>query len=202
MKLYFSPGACSMAPHIILHELGKKFTIEKVDLGAHKTDGGKDFMKINGKGYVPTLELKKGEVLTEVSTILQYLADKSKSTKFLPKLGSMNRYRAMETLNFVASELHKSIGGLFNPAMPAEGKEQIKIRVNKRLAYVEALLGKQKFIGGKTYSVADAYAFTVINWCNHVGMDLKPYKNIGNYLATIAKRPAVQAAMKAEGLLG
>ncbi len=201
MKLYFAPGACSMAPHIMLHELGKKFTIEKVDLGAHKTEGGKDFMKINGKGYVPTLEIGKGEVLTEVATILQYLADKSKSTKYLPKAGTMNRYRAMETLNFIASELHKGIGGLFNPAMPDAGKATIKDRVAKRLAFVDGILAKQKFIAGKTFSVADAYAFTVINWCNHVGIDLGKYKNIGTYLGTIAKRPAVQATLKAEGLI-
>ena len=122
MKLYYAPGACSMAPHIILHELGKKFTIEKVDLGAKKTESGKDFLKANSKGYVPTLEIKKDENLTEVATILQYLADKAKATKLLPKAGTMARYRAMESLNFVASELHKGIGGLFNPAMPDAGK--------------------------------------------------------------------------------
>lgn len=202
MKLYYEPGACSMAPHIMLHELGKKFTIEKVDLGEHKTADGKDFMKVNRKGYVPTLELKKDEVLTEVSTILQYLVDKSKSTKFLPKFGAMNLCRSMETLNFIASELNKGIGSLFNPTMPAEGKESIKLRVAKRLAYVDGLLAKQKFIAGKTFSVADAYALTVISWCNHVGIDLSIYKHISTYLATVAKRPAVQAAMKAEGLLG
>jgi glutathione S-transferase len=202
MKLYYAPGACSMATHIMLNELGKKFTTEKVDLRAHKTEAGKDFTKINGKGYVPTLEIGKGEVLTEVSTILQYLADKSKSTKYLPKAGTMARYRAMETLNFIASELHKGIGGLFNPAMPDAGKALIKERVAKRLAYVEGVLGKQKFIAGKTFSVADAYAFTVIRWCNGVGIDLSGHKNISAYMAAIAKRPAVQATMKAEGLLG
>jgi glutathione S-transferase len=202
MKLYYAPGACSLAPHIVLHELGKKFDIEKVDLGTKKTDGGKDFGKINSKGYVPTLELKKGEVLTEVSTIIQYLADKSKSTKFLPKLGTMNRYRAMETLNFIASELHKGIGGLFNKAMPEEGRKIITDRVKARLDYVDGLLGKQKFIAGKTFSVADAYAFTVLNWGQWVGLDIKPWKNITKYMEVIAKRPAVQAALKAEGLLG
>jgi glutathione S-transferase len=202
MKLYYAPGACSLAPHIMLHELGKKFEIEKVDLGPKKTDKGKDFMKINGKGYVPTLELKKGEVLTEVSTIIQYLADKSKSTKFLPKLGTMNRYRAMETLNFVASELHKGIGGLFNKQMPEEGRKLINDRVKLRLDYLEGVLGKNKFISGKTFSVADAYAFTVLNWGQWVGIDMKAWKNIAKYMEVIAKRPAVKAAMKAEGLLG
>lgn len=201
MKLYYSPGACSMAPHIILRELGKKFELEKVDIGAKKTSSGKDFWKVNGKGYVPTLELKKGEVLTEVSTILQFLADKAKATKILPKAGTMARYRTMEMLNFVASELHKGIGGLFNPAMPEDGKKAIKDRVGKRLDYFDGVLAKNKFITGKTFSVADAYAFTVINWCNKVGIDLGQWKNIPAYMVRIAARPAVQATMKAEGLI-
>jgi glutathione S-transferase len=191
-----------MAPHIVLHELGKKFEIEKVDLGVKKTDGGKDFNKINGKGYVPTLEMKKGEVLTEVSTIVQYLADKAKNTKLLPKAGTMARYRAMETLNFVASELHKGLGGLFNKAMPEEGRKVIIERVNKRLDYVDGVLAKNKFLTGKSFSVADAYAFTILNWGQWVGVDMKNWKNISKYLEAVAKRPAVQAAMKAEGLLG
>jgi glutathione S-transferase len=202
MKLYYAPGACSMAPHIILNELGKKFTIEKVDMGSKKTDGGKDFNKINAKSYVPTLEIKKDEVLTEVSTILQYLADKAKATKILPKAGTMARYRAMETLNFISSELHKSIGGLFNKAMPEDGRKIIIERVTKRFDYVDALLAKSKFIGGKTFSVSDAYAFTVINWCNWVGVDFKKWKNIARYMEMMSARPSVQAAMKAEGLLG
>ena len=202
MKLYYAPGACSMAPHIILNEIGKKFTIEKVDLGTKKTDGGKDFNKVNAKSYVPTLEIKKDEVLTEVSTILQYLADKAKATKILPKAGTMARYRAMETLNFISSELHKSIGGLFNKAMPEDGRKIIIERASKRLDYVDGLLGKTKFIGGKSFTVSDAYAFTVIGWCKWVGIDLTKWKNISRYMEMMAARPSVQAAMKAEGLLG
>ncbi len=202
MKLYYAPGACSMAPHIILNELGKKFTIEKIDMGTKKTEGGKDFNKINAKSYVPTLEIKKDEVLTEVSTILQYLADKAKATKILPKAGTMARYRSMETLNFIASELHKGIGGLFNKAMPEEGRKVIIERVSKRFDYVDGLLAKTKFIGGKTFSVSDAYAFTVIGWCKWVGIDITKWKNISRYMEMMAARPSVQAAMKAEGLLG
>ena len=202
MKLYYAPGACSMAPHILLHELGKKFTIEKVDLGTKKTDGGKDFNKINAKSYVPTLEIKKDEVLTEVSTILQFLADKAKATKILPKAGTMARYRSMETLNFIASELHKGIGGLFNKAMPEDGRKIIIERVSKRLDYVDGLLAKNKFIGGKTFSVADAYAFTVMNWGQWVGLDVMKWKNIARYMEVMTKRPSVQATLKAEGLLG
>jgi glutathione S-transferase len=202
MKLYYAPGACSLAPHIILRELGKKFEIEKVDLRAKKTEVGSDFSKINTKGYVPTLELNaKGDVLTEVATILQYLADKAKATKLLPKAGTMARYRAMESLNFVASELHKGIGGLFNPNMPDDGKKAIIDRVTVRLNWLDGVLKKQNFLSGKSFGVADAYAFTVLGWCNKVGIDLSPWKNIGAFLARVGARPAVQAAMRAEGLI-
>jgi glutathione S-transferase len=201
MKLYYAPGACSMAPHIILHELGKKFEIEKVDLRAKKTEAGSDFSEINTKGYVPTLELNsKGEVLTEVATILQYLADKAKATKLLPKAGTMARYRAMESLNFVASELHKGIGGLFNPAMPDDGKKAIIDRVKVRLTWLDGVLGKQNFMTGKSFGVADAYAFTVINWCKNVGIDTTQWKNISAFMGRVGARPSVQAALKAEGL--
>jgi glutathione S-transferase len=202
MKLFYAPGACSMAPHIVLRELGKKFDLEKVDLSVKKTEAGKDYTKINGKGYVPALEIKKDEVLTEVATILQYLADKAKATKLLPKAGTMARYRAMESLNFVASELHKGIGGLFNPAMPDDGKAAIKNRLTARFKWLDGLLGKQNYLTGKSFSVADAYAFTVLGWCRMVGIDLGDYKNISAYLGRVGARPAVQAAMKAEGLLG
>jgi glutathione S-transferase len=202
MKLYYSPGACSLAPHIILRELGKKVDLVKVDLRAKKTEVGSDFSKINTKGYVPTLEINaKGEVLTEVATILQYLADKAKATKLLPKAGTMARYRAMESLNFVASELHKGIGGLFSPTMPEDGKTAIKDRVAIRLTWLDGVLKKQNFLTGKSFGVADAYAFTVINWCNMVGIDLSPWKNIGAFMARVGARPAVQAALKAEGLI-
>ncbi len=202
MKLYYAPGACSMAPHIILHELGKKFDIEKVDLRAKKTEIGSDFSKINTKGYVPTLELNsKGEVLTEVATILQYLADKAKATKLLPKAGTMARYRAMEALTFVSSELHKGIGGLFSPAMPDDGKKAIIDRVSIRLKWLDGVLAKQNFLTGKTFGVADAYAFTVLNWCKNVGIDTAQWKNIGTFMTRVGARPSVQAAMKAEGLI-
>jgi glutathione S-transferase len=203
MKLYYAPGACSLAPHIVLRELGKKFDLVKVDLGAKTTEAGKDFKKINGKGYVPTLEINsKGEVLTEVATIVQFLADKAKATKMLPKAGTMNRYRAMESLNFVASELHKGIGGLFNKAMPDEAKKLMMERLDTRLGWLDGVLAKNKFMTGKSFSVADAYAFTVLNWGQWVGYDVKKFKNIASYMERVGGRPAVQAALKAEGLLG
>ncbi len=203
MKLYYAPGACSLAPHIVLRELGKKFDLVKVDLGTKKTEGGKDFNKINSKSYVPTLEINaKGEVLTEVATIVQFLADKAKATKMLPKAGTMNRYRAMESLNFVASELHKGLGGLFNKTMPAEGRKIITDRLDVRLGWLDGVLGKNKFITGKSFGVADAYAFTILNWGLWVGYDVKKFKNISTYMDRVGARPAVQAALKAEGLLG
>ena len=200
MKLYYSPGACSLAPHIVLNELGQPYDLEKVDLGAKKTETGANFLDVNGKGYVPTLDLGAGEVLTEVSTILQYLVDKAKNTDLLPAFGSMDRYRAMETLNFVASELHKGIGGLFNPSMPEDGKAAIKDRLTRRFAWLDAQLAKKPYLLGDTYSVADAYAFTVLGWTKHVGIDLSPYAHVVAYMDRVGQRPAVQAALKKEGL--
>ena len=200
MKLYYSPGACSLAPHIVLNELGQPYDLEKVDLGAKKTETGADFMNVNDKGYVPTLDLGTGEVLTEVSTILQYLADKAKNTDLLPAFGSMDRYRAMEQLNFVASELHKGIGGLFNAAMPEDGKKAMKDRLTRRLVWLDGQLAKKPYLLGDNYSVADAYAFTVLSWTKHVNIDLAPYAHIVAYLDRVGARPAVQAALKKEGL--
>ena len=200
MKLYYSPGACSLAPHIVLNELGQPYDLEKVDLRAKTTETGADFTAINPKGQVPTLELAKGEVLTEVATILQYLSDKAKDSKLLPAFGSMERYRAMETLNFVASELHKGIGGLFNPAMPEDGKKASIARVSPHPGWLDKQLANRPYLLGNSYSVADAYAFTVLGWTRHVNIDLSPYAHIVAYLDRVGQRPAVQAALKKEGL--
>jgi glutathione S-transferase len=201
MKLYYSPGACSLAPHIVLNELGQSYDLERVDLADKKTETGASFTDVNGKGYVPTLEFAKGQVLTEVSTILQYLADKAEGSGLLPKFGSMDRYRAMESLNFVAAELHKGIGGLFNKAMPEDGKAAIKQRLEARLAWLDAQLAKKPYLLGDSYSVADAYAFVVLGWSKWVNLDLSKYAHITAFLDRVAARPAVQAAMKKEGLL-
>ena len=200
MKLYYSPGACSLAPHIVLHELGSPYELEKVDLAAKKTETGADFTAVNDKGYVPTLDLGQGEILTEVSTILQYLADKAGNSGLLPNFGTMDRYRAMEPLDFVASELHKGIGGLFNPSMPEDGKKAIIERLQRRLAWLDAQLAKKPYLLGDSYSVADAYAFTVLGWSKWVNVDLSPYAHIVAYLDRVGSRPAVQAALKKEGL--
>ena len=199
MKLYYSPGACSLAPHITLNELGIDHSTEKVDLRAKKTEGGGDYLGVNGKGYVPTLETKEG-TLTEVQVILQYLADANPAKGLLPKFGDISRYRAMEMLNFISAELHKGIGGLFNPAMPDAGKDAIKQRVDVRLAWLEGQLAKAPYVLGQAFSVADAYAFTVLGWCKHVGVDLAKFPSITAYLGRIAARPAVQKTLKEEGL--
>jgi glutathione S-transferase len=200
MKLYYSPGACSLAPHIVLNELGADYSLEKVDLGAKKTESGSNFLEVNGKGYVPTLEFGADTVLTEVSIILQYLADKAEATALLPKFGTMERYRAMETLNFIASELHKGLGGLFNKAMPEDGRKVIVDRLKIRLAWLDAQLGKQHFVTGNSFTVADAYAFTVLSWGKWVGVDMAQWPNIAAYLARVAARPSVQKTLAAEGL--
>jgi glutathione S-transferase len=202
MKLYYSPGACSMAPHIILNELGLTHATEKVDLGAKKTESGGNYLEVNGKGYVPTLDLGKGQILTEVAVILQYLADHHEDAKLFPKFGTMERYQAMETLNFIASELHKGIGGLFNQAMPEDGKTAIKNRLQARLDWLDEQLSKQDYVAGKSFTSADAYAFTVLGWSKWVGLDLSKWENIGKYLGRVAARPAVQKTLKDEGLAG
>ena len=201
MKLYFAPSACSMAPHIVLKELGLDHSIDKVDLASKKTQSGGDYLAVNAKGYVPALDTGKGEVLTEVATILQYLGDSAGNEAVLPKFGSFARYRAMEMLNFVSSELHKGLGGLFNKAMPEEGRKAIIEKVSLRLDWLNGVLGKQDYLLGKSFSVADAYAFTVLNWGQYLGVDMAKWPNIAAFLKRMAARPSVQSAMQAEGLL-
>jgi glutathione S-transferase len=200
MKLYYSPGACSLAPHILLNEIGVAHTIEKVDLRAKKTEGGNDYNAVNSKGYVPALETKDGN-LTEVQVILQYLADANPGKNLLPKFGDISRYRAMEMLNFISAELHKGIGGLFNPAMPDAGKDAIKQRVDTRLGWLETQLDKAPYVLGQAFSAADAYAFTILGWCKLVGIDLAKFPEITAYMGRIAERPAVQKTLKEEGLI-
>jgi glutathione S-transferase len=199
MKLYYSPGACSMSPHIVLHESGLPFEIVKVDLSSHKTADGQDFYAINPKGAVPALQLDSGEMLTEGSAIVQYVSDHSGNT-VVPAAGTMARYRQIEWLNYVASELHKSMGSLFNKEMATKAGDTIRANVGKKLAFLDQLLGRQDYLTGATFSAADAYAFTVLGWGTHVGVDVSQYPNVAKYLGRIAARPSVQAALKAEGL--
>lgn len=197
MKLYYSAGACSLSPHIVLRELGNKFDLEAVDLGTKKTKSGKDYTKINPKGYVPALELETGEVLTEGPAIVQYLADKANSD-ILPKAGTMERYRAMEMLNFITSELHKSMGSLFDKNLPPEVRKATIERISKRVDHLDNLLGKHPYLLGDKFSVADAYAYTVLGWGQWVGVDLAKWKNVSEFMKRMEARPAVQAARQAE----
>ncbi len=200
MKLYYSPGACSLSPHIVLREAGQTFDMEQVDLGTKKTKSGADFSKINPKGYVPALQLDSGEVLTEGPAIVQYIADKAPGAKLAPANGSIERYKLQEWLNFTTSEMHKSMGGLFNDKMPAEAKQIVKDGLAKRLAYLDEHLGKNDFIMGKEFSVVDAYLFTVLGWGKWVGVDVEAFPNVKAYLGRVGSRPKVQEALKAEGL--
>lgn len=200
MKLYYSPGACSLSPHIVMRELGQPVDLVKVDLKAKKTEKGDDYTRINPKGYVPALELEDGQVLTEGPAIVQYLADKKPDVKLAPPAGSPERYRVQEWLNFITSELHKGIGVLFGADTPEDFKPIARKRALDRLALVDKHLAGKDYLMGKSFSVADAYLFTVASWTRHVGIDISGLKNLGAYLARVAARPAVQAALKAEGL--
>ena len=202
MKLYYSPGACSLAPHIVLQEAGIPHTLVKADLRSHTLAAdGSDFYPVTSKGQVPLLELDNGERLTEGPVISQYLADQAPATNLAPANGTMARYRLQEWLNFITSELHKGIGGLFNPAMPEEGKVVIRAKAGDKLKWIDQQLEGKQYLMGDAFSIADAYLFTVTNWTAHTGMDISGLKNLGAFQARVAARPAVQAAMKAEGLL-
>jgi len=200
MKLYISPGACSLSPHIVVSEAGINVELEKVNLAEHKTASGQDYMTINPKGYVPALRLDDGSVLTEGPAIVQYLADQKPGSGLIPPAGSIDRYRVQEWLHFIGTELHKSFGALFNKATPDATKETAKANITKRLAYLNDRLAGKQYLMGSDFTVADAYAFTIVNWTNFVGIDLKPYPNLAAYMARVAARPKVLETLKSEGL--
>jgi len=200
MKLYYSPGACSLAPHIMLRETGLPADIVKVDLKEKKTEKGEDYTKINPKGYVPTVQLDNGQVLTEVAVLLQYIADQKPDTKLVPAAGTIDRYREQEWLNFISSEIHKGFSPLWNPATPEAYRTIALQRLNQRLALIDKHLATNDFLMGKSFTAADAYLFTVTNWAKPLNVDLSGYKNLLTFRERVAKRPAVQAALKAEGL--
>ena len=201
MKLYYSPGACSLSPHIVLREAGLPFTPVLASTKTHQLADGTDYYTINPKGYVPLLELDDGQRLSEGPAIVQYIADQVPAKKLAPPAGTMARYRLMEWLNFITSELHKGFSPLFNKDFPEAGKEIHRKRVADRLAWIDSQLEGRQYLMGNDFSVADAYLFTVAGWGQYVGVDIKPLKNLWAYMARVAARPAVQEAMKAEGLL-
>ena len=201
MKLYFTPGACSMAPHIALREAGLAYELQKVDLSKHQTDAGEDYYKINPKGYVPALRLDNGELLTEVAAILQYVADQKPASGLSPSAGTMEHYRLVEWLNFIASEIHKQFGPMFNPKITPEWRQNQLNALSRRFDYLsERLAGNQYLFGGK-FTIADAYLFTVLNWTGFLDIDLGKWPKLKDYMARIAARPAVKEAMMEEGLI-
>jgi len=201
MKLYYSPGACSLSPHIVLRESGLPFTPVMASTKTHKLADGTDYYTINPKGYVPLLELDDGQRLSEGPAIVQYIADKVPEKKLVAPWGSMERYRQIEWLNFIGTELHKTIGALFNPALPDEAKAQFRTRGAGRLEWVNQQLEGKQYLMGDAFSVPDAYLFTVANWTKFVDIDVSSLSNLSGFMARMAARPAVQDALKAEGLL-
>jgi glutathione S-transferase len=190
-----------MAPHIVLREAQIPVDLEKVNLKEKKTASGKDFFQINPKGSVPALELNDSQVLTEVAVLLQYIADRKPEAGLIPEQGSMERYRLMEWLNYISSELHKPFGPLFNPQATPEWKEAVIKLIQMRLDYVADNLGGRSYLMGDSFTVADAYLFTVINWTGFAKIDLGKWPVIQEYMARVLARPGVQEAMKEEGLI-
>ena len=201
LKLYYSPGACSLSPHIVLREAGLPFELALASTKTHKLADGTDYYTINPKGYVPLLELADGQRLSEGPVIVQYIADQVPASQLAPPAGTMARYRLMEWLNFITSELHKGFSPLFNPATPEEYKQLARTRLGERLAWVDAQLEGRDYLMGETFTVADAYLFTVAGWGKYVGLDISSLARLSGYMGRVAARPAVQAALKAEGLL-
>ncbi len=200
MKLYYAPGACSQAPHIILHELGLSHDAEGVDLRARETESGRSYLEVNPKGAVPALEMDSGEVLTENAVILQYLGDRSGMAEVLPLLGNFRRYRVLEWLNFITTELHKSFGPLFSPDAGDETKEFGKKLIAKKLDYVEAELGDGPYLMGETLTLPDAYLFVMTGWAEKmIGLDRWP--NLQAFRARMMERESVRHVLRTEGLL-
>lgn len=197
LKLYYSPGACSLSPHIVLHEAGLAHEAILASTKSHKLQDGTDFYTINPLGYVPLLELEDGRRLTEGAAIVQYLADQVPEKNLAPANGTWERYQLQSRLNFIATEVHKSFGPLFKPGTSEEAKQSARQALTGRFGYIDQELAKQPYINGATFSVADAYLFTVAGWAKHVGLDLSGFAHVQDYLARIGERPAVQAALKA-----
>ena len=201
MKLFLKPGACSLSPHIVLEELGLPYETEVVDLARKTTASGQDYLAINPKGYVPALLLDGGELLTEGPAIVQYLADLAPEKQLAPANGSVARYQLQAWLTFIGTEVHKSFSPFFNPKAPQEWKDIARANLERRLAYIAQQLEGRDYLLGSEFTVADAYLFTVLNWSKFIQLDLGSWPLLAAYQARVAARPAVQAALKAEGLV-
>jgi glutathione S-transferase len=201
MKLYYSPGAGSLTPHIALHEAGLAFEHVLASTKTHKLEDGTDYYSINPLGYVPLLALDDGTRLTEIPAIVQYIADQAPAKKLAPANGTLARYQMQSLLNFIGTELHKGFGPLFNPDTPADYKAQASKRLLGRLEWIDGQLAGKQYLMGDLYTVADGYLFNVTNWARLVKVDISHLANLAAFRARVAARPAVQAAMKHEGLL-
>ena len=202
MKLFYTPGTCSLACHIALHEVGKPFSIEKVDLGSKITETGADFRASNPKGAVPALEIAPGEVLTEGTAIMQYVADSNGGGGIVAASGTLERARMVEAMHFIGAELHKAYSPMFNPAIAPEQRAVQVGLVGQKLAWLESRLSDGRaYLTGANYSLADGYLFTISNWSKSFGIDMAAYPHLNALRDRVAVRPAVQAAMKAEGLI-
>ncbi len=201
MKLYFMPGACSLSPHIVFREAGLKVDIEKVNTQEQRTESGQDFRAINPKGYVPALQLDDGEVLTESGVIAQFLADQAPNAKLIPAAGTRERYRMMEWMNFISTELHKNFTTLFSSKMPAEAKQTTTETLFTRFGLLEKHLAGKDFVMGSQFTVADAYLFTVVNWANFLKIDISQFPALVAHNKRVGGRPAVQEALRAYGLM-
>lgn len=202
MKLFYKPGACSLASHIALNEINAPFELVAVDTAAGLTNGGGDYLKINPKGYVPALQLDDDNILTEGPAILQFLADEHPSAHLIPAVGTMDRARMLEQLTFVSSELHKAFGPLFQDTSSEAEQAKAREAVGRKFDIVETVLsdGRQTLVDGQ-FTIADAYLFVVANWANFTGIDLVQWPQLAGFVARVAQRPAVQKALSAEGLL-
>jgi glutathione S-transferase len=200
MKLYYAPGACSQAPHIVIHELGLPYEAVKVDLVKHALPDGSDYRAINPKGYVPLLELDDGTRLTEASVLVQYLADQRPGV-IAPKFGTLERWKLMEWLGFISTEIHKGFGPLWKPQTPAEVREATIAALGNRFSYISKTLEKQPYLMGNDFTVADAYLFVVTNWSKVHKVDLSRWPAVQQFLDRVAARPKVQETLRAEGLL-
>jgi len=202
MKLYFSPAACSLSPHILLLECGLPFDLEKVDTARHQAADGQDFYAINSKGQVPVLELDDGSRLTEGPVIAQYIADQAQATQLMPAAGTLERYRVMEWQNYVSTELHKSFTPLFHTDLDNNAKAALAALLRKKMEWLDAQLQHGPYLTGEHFTAADAYLFVVLGWAKFVKLDISDLAHLQAFMRRVAARPAVQAAMRAEGLLG
>jgi len=201
MKLYYSPGACSLASNIIARETNTPVTLVKTDIGTKTYEGGGDFSKINPLGYVPALELDNGTVITESPAVLQYIADTAGATSVSPAAGTPGRYQMLSWLTFASTELHGPFGTLWSSAMPDAAKQLALTKLTSRFKHLEAHLAHNDFVTGPNFTLPDAYIFAVLGWAPMLKVDMSAYPNINAYAARIAARPAVQAALKSEGLI-